>query len=62
MALIYNIKEDIRYQEGEEKGEIKKTTKTVLNMLRLNFSIEQIMEVAEVSKEFVEKIKAQTKK
>ena len=62
MAITYNIKEDVRYQQGKEEGEIERATRTVLNMIRLNFPIEQIMEAAEVSKEFIQKVAKQIKK
>ena len=62
MALTYNIKEDVRYQQGKEEERLERATKTVLNMIRLNFPIEQIMEVAEVSKEFIQKVAKEFKK
>ena len=40
----------------------KEKTKVILNMLELNFPIEQIMKVAEVSKDFIEKIAKKIKK
>ena len=62
MALTYNVKEDLRYQQGKEEGSIENSIKTVSNMLRLNFTIEQIMEAVEVSKEFIQKVKKDFKK
>ena len=56
MALTYKIEDDVRYKQGQEKGEEINKIKMIMNMLRLNFSIDQIAEVAEVSKEFVEKV------
>ncbi len=58
MALTYNIEDDVRYKQGEEKEKIK----IILNLIKLNLPIEQIMQAAEVSKEFIQKVAKEFKK
>jgi predicted transposase/invertase (TIGR01784 family) len=62
MAIRYNIKKDIRYQqgmeEGVEKGRSENKTAFVKNLLKENvFTIEKIAELANVSTAFVQQIK-----
>lgn len=68
MALTYNLENDIRFKQGEEKGikkgiekgmeqgEEKKATIAVKNLLSSTLSHQQIADALEVSLEFVEKI------
>lgn len=62
MALTYNIEDDVRFQQGEEKGEKKGMITAVKRMLAANFSIQQVVDVLKVSKEFVEAIAKSIKK
>lgn len=62
MALTYNIEEDLRYKQGQEIGKGKEKIKIIINLIKLNLPTEQIMQAAEVSKEFVEEISKQIKK
>jgi len=52
MPITYNIEEDIRYQQGQEKA--KKTI--IIELLKDRISIEKVARYAEVSKEFVMEI------
>ena len=67
MALEYDIKKDIRYQQGieqgieigEQKGEQKKTDKGIENALKQDLlNVEQIAELFEVNVEYVLEIKS----
>jgi predicted transposase YdaD len=68
MALTYNIKRDIRYQQGIEAGQEKGMKKgreegigeTVKNLLlKTQHSVKEIADIAEVPITFVETIKNQ---
>ena len=63
MALTYNIKEDIRYQQGYAEGLKSYRIEMIKEMLLdSDFTIEQIMRYTKSSKEFVEEIAKQIKK
>lgn len=62
MALTYDIENDIRFKQGEAKGEAKKAASAVKNLLSSSLSFQQIADALEVPLEFVEKIAKQTKK
>jgi DNA-dependent RNA polymerase auxiliary subunit epsilon len=54
MGWEYDLETDIRYLQGVEKGKID----VIESLLKqTNFSIEKIASIADVSIEFVEKIK-----
>jgi hypothetical protein len=53
MALDYDIRKDLRYQQGEKE----KQDKMILNFLKKGkYSIEEIAEIAEVTLDYVKKI------
>jgi len=53
MALDYDIRKDLRYQQGEKE----KQDKMILNFLKKGkYSMEEIAEIAEVSLDYVKKI------
>ncbi len=61
MALDYDIRKDLRYQQGMEKGLEegleKKQDKMILALLKIGkLSMEDIAEAAEVSLDYVKKI------
>ena len=62
MALTYDIKTDIRYQQGYEEGINNYRIGMIKEMLSDDLSIKQIMKYTKSSQELVEKMKAQTKK
>jgi len=62
MALTYNIEDDVRYKQGEEKGELKRAVESIMEMLKDGLAYEKIAKYAKVSKEFVEEIAKQIKK
>lgn len=62
MALTYDLENDVRYKQGEQKGEAKKAAVATKNLLRLNLSHQQIADSLEVSLEFVKKIADSLKK
>jgi hypothetical protein len=55
MALTYDLENDIRFQQGVEKGIETKTIKAIKKMLSDNFTNEQIAKYLEVTVEFVKK-------
>jgi predicted transposase YdaD len=61
MPFVYDIETDIRFLQGKEKGETfgKEIGKeiVVLNMLKNGLSVEQIIEMASLNRDFVLKIK-----
>jgi flagellar biosynthesis/type III secretory pathway protein FliH len=61
MALDYDIRKDLRYQQGMEKGLEegleKKQDKMILALLKIGkLSMEDIAEAAEVSLDYIKKI------
>jgi DNA-directed RNA polymerase specialized sigma subunit len=52
MALTYDLENDIRYKQGQEK----KAISAIKNMLSANLSKKQIADFLEVPLEFVQKI------
>ncbi|MEY4904327.1 MAG: hypothetical protein RLZZ292_2142 [Bacteroidota bacterium] len=58
MALTFDIREDVVYQQGYSDAEVKKDTATVTNMLlNSNLTIAQIANFSGTTEEFVKKIK-----
>src|SRR5690625_916638 len=51
------IGKEIGKEEGKEKGKAEKETLAAHNMLKRGFSVAEIVDVLEVSSDFVEKIK-----
>jgi hypothetical protein len=62
MALTYDLENDIRFQQGVEKGIETKTIKAIKKMLSDNFTNEQIAKYLEVTVEFVKKVADSLKK
>ena len=63
MPITYDIKTDIRYQQGIEKGAKKKEEAMILSLLQSGLlSDEQIAEVANTSLENIQEIKKQLKR
>ncbi len=62
MALTYNIKEDIRYQQGKEEGKEENARETILAMLNGGFTIDDIFRYVKVSREFIEQVIKEFKK
>jgi hypothetical protein len=57
MALVYDIEQDALYQEGEQKGELRKTIKGIQKALvQKVLTLEQIADLFEVSLDFVLKV------
>ena len=60
MALTFDIREDVVYQQAFSDAEIKKDTTTVTNMLlNSNLTIAQIANFSGTTEDFVKKIKKQ---
>ena len=57
MPIVYDIETDIRFLQGKEKGETSGKEIVVLNMLKNGLSVEQIIEIASLNRDFVLKIK-----
>jgi hypothetical protein len=58
MALTFDIREDVVYQQGYSDAEVKKDTATVTNMLlNSSLSIAQIANFSGTTEEFVKKVK-----
>ncbi len=66
MALIYNIEDDLRYQQGLEKGlkkgELEKAKRAIKNLLSTSLTHQQIADSLEVSIDLVKEIANQSKK
>jgi hypothetical protein len=59
MPIIYNIEEDVRFQQGIEKGIEKGVTPFVINLLKSGiYTPEQIAALGNVSLELVEKLRS----
>ncbi len=60
MALIYNIEDDLRYQQGLEKGlkkgELEKAKRAIKNLLSTSLTHQQIADSLEVSIDLVKEI------
>jgi predicted HTH domain antitoxin len=62
MALKYDLEKDLRYKQGEQVGEEKKTKKMIIALLeQKQLSFQQIAEVADVPLSYIEKIAAELK-
>jgi hypothetical protein len=60
MAFTYNLKNDIRYKEGQEQASVERNTTFVLNLLkRTDHSDRKIASLANVPLDFVRKVKTQ---
>ena len=58
MALTFDIREDVVYQQGYSDAEVKKDTATVTNMLlNSSLTIAQIANFSGTTEEFVRKVK-----
>lgn len=64
MALTYDLENDIRYQQGEKKGEERKSITAIKKMLKANVPLTQadIADFFDVPLEFVKKIADSLKK
>lgn len=62
MALTYDLKNDIRFQQGQLQGQEEKAIKTIHKMLSSNLPFELIAEYLEVSVDFVKRIADTAKK
>ena len=59
IAEYFSEERDVLYIRGERKGKEKVERKLVSNLLKkMNLTVEQIAEIAEVSTDFVRAIKA----
>ncbi|MEH6307842.1 hypothetical protein RYH73_19465 [Olivibacter sp. CPCC 100613] len=59
VASFFKEENDPFFRRGEEKGEIKKSYEIVENLLiKLGLSNEKAAEIAEVSVDFVQKVRA----
>ena len=68
MAITYDIKKDVRYQqgkeegklegkiEGKEEGEEKKQLEIARNMKKAGMSVEQIAEFTGLTKDLIQKL------
>ncbi len=54
MPIPYNIEDDVRFQQGEEKGIKKGMEKAVENLLLANINPKQVAEYLKVSLELVQ--------
>jgi len=62
MALIYDIKNDIRYKEGKLEGKEETLFFNTKNMLLNNFSHEQIKKALNVTDDYIKKVASSIKK
>lgn len=65
MPIIYDLTKDLRYKEGERKGEHKKARAATIEILKdktLKMSIEKIALILNVSTKFVKDIQEELKK
>ncbi|PIY08792.1 MAG: hypothetical protein COZ18_10515 [Flexibacter sp. CG_4_10_14_3_um_filter_32_15] len=62
MALIYDIKKDLRYQEGRQEGKIEQTILAIKAFVEMNVPYQKIADSLKVSVEFVEEIAKSIKK
>jgi len=62
MALIYDIKKDLRYQEGRQEGKIEQTIIAIKAFVEMNVPYQKIADSLKVSVEFVEEIAKSIKK
>ncbi len=58
MALTYDIRSDIRFKQGKQET----LTNATKRMLKANFSHDQIMNILEVSSDFIKEVAKSMKK
>lgn len=65
MPILYDLTKDLRFKEGERKGEHKKARAAIIEILKdktLKMSIEKIALIFDVSTKFVKDIQEELKK
>ena len=60
--MLQRAREEESYNKGIEQGIEKNTEQTVINMLKKNYSLEEISELTELSIDNLKKIQQNTKK
>jgi len=56
MDIVYNVKEDVFYQQGEAKGRLAEKKAQALKMKQKNYPIEEIIDITGLTREQIEQL------